>query len=309
MARTAFYAPAHRVMGRVPLGSGGTAQPPTVGPSFDVCFIGLQDARYPWNSGFNSAAPQIIGHADLGAHPVIDVAPSTASIVSIAPAAAGAVGPMVLVTSTGAGITVSGAALLTFPFNVTIPSGTLFIDGVLAYNKFGLSNQQTWAYSAATMLGRCVAIHSAGNDTAATATVAGWDIYGAPMTSTVTMGNNATVNTTKAFKAVKSITLAGTLSGSNVGAGQADIFGLPIFANAQTAIWGFFNNLILQGAGTFTAADATIPATASTGDVRGTYVPASASDGTKRFTLWEHVAISQLIALGINPGTWGQPQV
>jgi hypothetical protein len=309
MARTAFYAPAHRVMGRIPLGSGGAGQPAVIGPSFDACFIGLQDARYPWNSGFNAAAPQVIGHADLGAHPVIDLSPSTASIVSIAPAAAGAVGPMTLVTSTGAGITVSSSALLTFPFNVTIPSGTLFIDGVLAYNKFGLSNQQTWAYSAATMLGRCVAIHSAGNDTAATATVAGWDIYGAPTTSTVTLGNNATVNTTKAFKAVKSITLAGTLSGSNVGAGQADIFGLPIFALVQSGMWGYFNNLILQGTGTFVAGDTTAPATALTGDVRGTLVPGSASDGTKRLTLWQHVAIAQLVSSGINIGTFGQPQV
>jgi hypothetical protein len=41
------------------------------------------------------------------------------------------------------------------------------------------------------------------------------------------------------------------------------------------------NNTLAQDAGTFVAAD-TATATTTTGDVRGTYVPATASDGTVR---------------------------
>ena len=38
-------------------------------------------------------------------------------------------------------------------------------------------------------------------------------------------------------------------------------------------------------AGTFAAADTTSPATATTNDVRGTYAPSSAADGSRRLVL------------------------
>ena len=41
--------------------------------------------------------------------------------------------------------------------------------------------------------------------------------------------------------------------------------------------------------GTFVAAVSTSPATATTGDVRGTYTPASATDASKRLTIWIYV--------------------
>ncbi len=296
-------------MGRIPPGAGGAAQPPAVAPSFDVGGSGIQDARLPWNSGSSTSGAQIVGFVDLGAHPVVDVAPSTASIVSIVAAAVPVAGtPMTLVSSSALGITVSSAAILALPSLVTIPKGSLFIDGVLAYNAFGIDTQRTVAYSAATMLGRCLAVHSAGDDHLATMTIVGFDCYGYTIHDTITLGNNATVNTTKAFKGVYSATPAGTLSGSNVGIGQADIYGLPIYSSAQQSIWGFFNNAIIQGTGTFVAGVTTNPATALTGDVRGTWVPGSASDGTKRLTLWQHPILATMVSAGINVGTFGVPQ-
>ena len=295
-------------MGRVAVGSGGAAQPGTVAPSLDVGGSGVQDARLPWNTGASTSGAQVCGFMDLGQHPVIDVAPSTASIVSIAAAQAAVAGtPLTLVSSTALGITVSGAAVLMLPSLVTIPKSTLFIDGVTAYNAFGLDTQRTVLYSAATMLGRCLAVHSAGDDHLGTMDIVGWDIYGYPLHQTITLGNNATVNTTKAFKAVASCTPKGTLSGSNIGVGQADIFGLPLYALVQTSLWGFFNNLILQGTGTFVAG-VTTAATATSGDVRGTFVPGSSSDGSKALTLWQHAVLARMISAGINQGTWGVPQ-
>ena len=47
---------------------------------------------------------------------------------------------------------------------------------------------------------------------------------------------------------------------------------------SQSTKW---NNTLAQDAGTFVAADATSPATSATGDPRGTYLPSSASDGTR----------------------------
>jgi hypothetical protein len=308
-ARTAFYAPAHRVMGRVATGSGAAAQPAFVAPSIDCAGSGVQDARWPWNNGSNSTIPNVVGWYSPGSHALLDVVPSTLSIVAIAANQAGVTGAMTLVSTTGAGITVSSSATYMLPSGVTIPSGTLFIDSIPTYLTFGASTGSEFAnttfYNAATMLGRAIAIHSAGDDHLATATVAGWDIYGYPQTETITLGNNATVNGKKAFKAVASITLAGTLSGSNVGAGQSDIYGIPFLTTAQSAIWGYWNNLILYGTGTFVAADTTSPATATTGDVRGTWVPASASDGSKRLTLWGRPSMSQMITSGINIGMFG----
>lgn len=311
MARTAFYAPAHRVMGRLPPGGSASSQPAYIAPSLDAVGNGVQDARLPWNSSSSGAAPQAIGFYDPGMHPVLDYVPATLGVVSIAAAQAGAVGNMTLVSASGAGIIVSSSPTLMFPSLLTAPTGTLFIDAIPVYQLFGNVGsppQMTGFYDAATCGARAVAIHSAGDDHLATATVTGYDEYGYLTHSTVTLGNTATVNTTKTFKAVTQIALAGTLSGSNVSAGASDIYGLPFYASGQSAIWGFWNNAIIQGTGTFVAGVTTNPATALTGDVRGTWVPGSGSDGTKRLTLWQHPSLSRMISAGVNVGMFGVPQ-
>jgi hypothetical protein len=310
MARSAAYAPFHRIMGRVATGSGGAAQPPYIGPSFDAVGNGLQDARLPWNSAASGTSPQVIGWMDPGYHPLLDYVPATLGVVSIAAAAAGAAGPVVLVSSSGAGIIVSSSATLMFPSLVTVPSGTLFIDAVPIYRFFGnvgTPPQLTGCYDAATMGARAVAIHSAGNDSGGTGTVVGWDMYGFPIHQTVTLGSTSTVNTTKCFKAVASVTLAGTLSGSNVSVGVSDIYEIPFYCAGSSQIWGYWNNLILYGTGTFVAG-VTSTASATTGDVRGTFLVGSASDGSKRLTLSAHPSISTMISAGVNIGMFGVAQ-
>lgn len=316
VARTAFYAPAHRVMGRMSPGSAATAQPMWIAPSMDAVGNGYQDARWPWNNGSNASVPNVVGWYDPGCHPVLDLVPATLGVVSVAAAQVPTAGvALTLVSSSGAGITVSSSATYMLPSGVTIPTGTLFSDGVTAYRTFGLttgSNEyaNTVCYDAATMLGRAVAIRSVGDDSGATFTVAGWDIYGYPMTETITGSSGApgTANGKKAFKAIASVTPAGTLSGSNVSVGMSDIFGLPMLATAQSALQGYWNNLITYNVGTFVAAVLTNPATATTGDVRGTLVPGSASDGSKRLTLFQHPSLSQMITSGINVGMFGVTQ-
>jgi hypothetical protein len=313
MPRTAFYAPAHRVMGRVPPGSGAAAQPSWIAPSMDAVGHGIQDARWPWNQGSNAAVPNVVGWYDPGCHPVLDVVPATLGVVSLAAAQAPVAGTaLTLVSATGAGITVSSSATYMLPSGNTIAAGSLFSDGVTVYRTFGLTSgsneySNTVCYDAATMLGRAVAIRSLGDDSSATFVVAGYDIYGYPQSETITGSSGApgTANGKKPFKVVTSITPAGTLSGSNVSAGMSDIFGLPILATAQSALVGYWNNLILYNTGTFAAGVLTSPATATTGDVRGTWVPASASDGSKRLTLFQRPSLSQMITSGINIGMFG----
>lgn len=310
MARTSLNAPAHRVMQRMPL---GTSQPPFIAPSFDAVGAGIQDARLPWNTGgASSSVPQVVGWYDGAGHPVLDVVPATASVVNISAAAVPTSGvPLTLVNASGSGVVISTSPQLMLPALTTLPTGTLFIGAQPVYETFGNVGsppQTTVAYDAGTMLGRAVSIHSVGNDSGATVTVVGWDIYGYLTHATLTMATAGnTVTTTKTFIAIQSITPNGTLSGSNVSAGVSDVFGLPFYASAQSAIWGFFNNAIIQGVGTFVAGVTTSPATALTGDVRGTYAP-GASDGTKRLTLWQHPSLARMIAAGINVGMFGVAQ-
>lgn len=303
MARTAFYGPAHRVMNRL---FPGASQSADAAPSLDMGGSGIQDSRLPWNTANSATGAQVIGWPG-NLHPVIDFVPATLGVVSIAAGQVPVAGTkLVLVSSTGAGIVVSSSALLCFPSLNTIPAGSLFVDVAMVYQRFGSANF-TLFYDAATMVGRNIAIHSAGDDHLATATVVGWDCYGYVMHETITLGNNATVNGKKAFKAIASITPAGTLSGSNVNVGVGDSYGLPLYGGSTVPFFGFWNNLITTGTGTYTAG-VTTTASATTGDVRGTFLPASASDGTKRMTLFQHPVISAMASSGINVGLFGVPQ-
>jgi hypothetical protein len=303
MARTALWAPAHRVAQRF---FQATQSAPNLSPNIDAGGNAIQDGRLPWNIANSATGAQVCGW--MQAHPVIDLVPATASTVSIAAAQVPVTGvPLTLVTASGAGAIIATSPLLALPALTTIPVTAVYIDSVMAYRRFGTTDY-TVLYDAATMCGRAVQIHSVGNDSAATATVVGWDAYGYLTHSSVTMGSNSTVTTTKTFKAIQSITCVGTLSGSNVSAGQADVFGMPMYAAGANAVWGFWNSLIFTGAGTFVAGVTTSPATAATGDVRGTYAVASASDGTKRLTLWQHPVLSAMVTSGFNVGIFGVAQ-
>ena len=146
--------------------------------------------------------------------------------------------------------------------------------------------------------GRCVTIRSVGNDSTATFTVNGYDCYGYPMTQSLAGSSGApgNVTTTKAFKYISSITYTGTLSGSNVSVGQADVFGLPlrtdqasyltVYCAAATSTTPIA--LIAPGSLTFVGADITTPTT-TTGDVRGTVYSgtASSTDSVRLIVFWD----------------------
>ena len=162
-ARTAFWAPVHRIMGRVATGSSAAAQPPLVAPSIDCAGAGTQDARWPWNSGSTSTSPEALGWYQTGVHPVLDVVPATATTTALAAAQIPVAGTaLTLVSSSGAGIVVSTDAWTAMPSGNTIAAGSLFIDSVPVYQKFGVTSGEagnTWFYDAATMLSRAVRIH------------------------------------------------------------------------------------------------------------------------------------------------------
>jgi hypothetical protein len=121
--------------------------------------------------------------------------------------------------------------------------------------------------------------------TSRTLTVTGYDYYGQPMSEAIATGTTssavANVKGKKAFFQITSIAISGALPVA-ITVGTTDILGLPVRVfNVAYIASVKSNNTLAQDAGTFVAAD-TATATTTTGDVRGTYVPATASDGIVR---------------------------
>lgn len=117
-------------------------------------------------------------------------------------------------------------------------------------------------------------------------TITGYDYYGQPMSEVIATGTvqSTTVAGKKAFFQIVSASISGAL-GATIAVGTTDILGLPVRVfNVSYVASVKSNNTLAQDAGTFVAA-ATQTATTTTGDVRGTYTPATASNGIVRTTM------------------------
>lgn len=117
-------------------------------------------------------------------------------------------------------------------------------------------------------------------------TVTGYDFYGQKMSEVIQTGTtqSTTINGKKAFFQVSGVNVANTVGGT-LAVGTADIFGCPVRVTDRGYVGTLgWNNTLARAAGTFTVADSTTPST-TTGDVRGTYAPANAADGSKRLVV------------------------
>lgn len=120
--------------------------------------------------------------------------------------------------------------------------------------------------------------------TARAFTISGYDVYGQTMSEVITVVSAGTpVSGKKAFFQVSNVAIAGSATTCTVG--TTDILGCPI----RVTDFGYivhigYNNTLADAAGTFVNADQAT-ATTTTGDVRGTYTPASATDGIKRLVM------------------------
>jgi len=205
------------------------------------------------NPAASGSSPQELGVGPLGRTLVYDIVPLTLQAAALAASQA-----------------VAGAK------NLTLTAGT----GVTA------TVDATGATRYVLDVPRTLSVVSAGaGDTTQTVTFSGYDVYGQQMTQTVTLNGVTTVNTTKAFASITNIAISAATAG-NVTAGYGDTFGLPVAVRdagyIESVKWA---GALAADAGTFTAAVATSPATALTGDVRGTYKPSSASNGTNRLVV------------------------
>lgn len=153
---------------------------------------------------------------------------------------------------------------------------------------------------------RCLALSSAANLSAVNFTITGLDQYGQVMTVLIAGPNANTIKTTKAFRAVSSVSVSAAV-GTAVNIGTSDTIGLPwALSSAAYIVSRNWNNA--ADTSTVVAADTTSPATSATGDTRGTLALSSASDGTKRLVFIQALTGIQCGPQATSAGLIGNPQ-
>lgn len=128
-------------------------------------------------------------------------------------------------------------------------------------------------------------ISSNAADTTQTVTVYGVDAYGKAMRENLTMNGTATRNGLKAFKKVTRVYVSAALAG-NLSVGSSDVLGLPVYLPSAAHVIKEMQDGNNATAGTFVAGIRTEGgSTLTTADVRGTYKPNAACDGSKVFEI------------------------
>jgi len=213
--------------------------------------------------------------------------------VTTSTAAASTLSSVVIANTTG-GITFTSQAGLVTGQRLTI-SGTLGGTGTIT----GYTNPTTYILTAVTATSATLTttagaavVTTAGTPPGltytlgvapATITVSGYDYYGQAMSEAITSSAavSTAVNGKKAFYQISGITTSGA-TGTALTVGTTDILGIPVrVTNVAYVASVKTNSTLAQDTGTFVAAD-TDTATTTTGDVRGTYVPGTASNGIVR---------------------------
>lgn len=126
---------------------------------------------------------------------------------------------------------------------------------------------------------------------AMTITVKGYDQYFMYMEETITVAATGTSQADAGLKAFAyisqiDITAAANAEANTLNLGVGDVLGLPYACDDLDKIIEIFAGVASTTAGTLVAQDTTSPATATTGDVRGTYNPGSTLDGSSTLSLW-----------------------
>lgn len=270
----------------------GTDANPDRGPSMFDQGAAVLDPRsiFTYAPGI-SDTHKYYGHM-LSGVVAIDAVPSAISATNIAAAQVPVAGTaLTLVSSSGSGITVSTS--ITDASTGLAVTGLLAIDTAMAAATFG-SAAQTSIWDPTKAISRNIRITSVGDDSGATVTIVGYDLYGYPTDETITCANAGVAAGLKAFKYISSITPAGTLSGSNMSVGTGDVIGLPLRADYVGQVRIVYNDAVITASTGFTAAVTTDPATATTGDVRGTYALQTASNGTRRLHVYIYPSVANI---------------
>lgn len=276
------------VFGQNPATPGTQYQPdynPDLGPSAFFGGIMLLDPRYGYRAPLQAGALAALGFYQSAYYDAVDAVPSTLAVANIGAAAAVVSGtPMVLVAASGAGITVSAAALTIPQSGIVLPIGTRFIDGAPGTISYGPQSTVA-AVDPRTMLARAVSITANAGAAGGPFTVRGFDVFGFALTEIITAVAATTVNGKKGFKSVVSVTPGVTDAGHTYSVGTADVYEFPMQTTQFSQVSITWANADIVATAGYVAADATTPATGITGSVRGTYATQSASNGANRLQI------------------------
>lgn len=154
-----------------------------------------------------------------------------------------------------------------------------------AVNQLGISPNGSLAVNGVAFLDvpRNVTAVSANAGDTSVLQITGTDAYGQVMRENLTLNGVAAVQGKKAFSTVTKIQATATLTGA-VTVGTGVLLGLPNFLPSVGFVLKEMQDSAVATAGTFVAG-VRVPATGVTGDVRGTYSPNTAPDGTKTYHL------------------------
>jgi hypothetical protein len=147
---------------------------------------------------------------------------------------------------------------------VTPGAGAVALNGALVTAGVGVAD-----------VARGVSVVSTTTDTTQTVTVTGKDQYDNILVENIALNGATPVDGLKAFKEVTGISLDIAMAG-NLDVGTSNVIGLNYrlddTEDIDFTIQGGDVKVAAAGAGTAVVADTTFPATAITGDVRGTYL-------------------------------------
>jgi hypothetical protein len=118
---------------------------------------------------------------------------------------------------------------------------------------------------------RCLSATAAASAVANNITFAGYDVFGQKLTDTVAISAGATVFTLKAFKYLVSVTPSATDGSHTISIGTSDTYGFNLRSDKWEYTSTLWNGAFLTASTGWRAGIKTNPATALTGDVRGTF--------------------------------------
>ncbi len=257
-------------------------QNPEQGPSGFVGGTFLLDPRAPFTyQPGQDFGKQVSGWVS-GSYQAINQVPSTATSNNIAAAQTATANTALTLRTTSQTGTTAGVSIVRADTGATV-TGLLAIDGAMTTVRFGSAGTiQIWDPTKA--VARNINILSTGTDQTGTFVVRGYDLYGFPMSETITGGNGTSSAGKKAFKYIASVTPAGTVTSTALTVGTGDIVGFPLRADFFGDTEIAFNSAWITASTGFTAA-VTSTATSTSGDVRGTWIMTT-TDGTKRLQLF-----------------------
>lgn len=309
MTITAYAGPVI-VYGQTQTSTGGiTEYNPQVGPSLFYQGLGLVDNRPPfaYQNGAAAATP-VYGWLGNDRVLAVDQVPTTAAENSIAAtqsATTATTRTLTLNTTNGANTTVN-QSIVNAATGATV-TGLIAIDTKMASVTFG-SDAAVNMWSPETSLARCVRIEGSSDDSGGGFTVNGYDIYGYPMTETLTGSISTTAGSTfvvtqKAFKYISTITASGTVNSTGITIGVADIYGFPLLVpNGSRVLIGISSgtqfSTVTASTG-ITAGSTRATQTSTTPDVRGTWSSTTAADGTRRYTIYISPSPASLNSTGL----------